>query len=249
MSFQLYTKNFFVTYPRCDLPHGTIHEFFTSISPEPSYVITAAELHQDGSTHYHACVCFPTRKRLRDSRVWDIESHHPNIQAARNVGEVLSYVRKGGDFRESGVAPRTKRGWKEVLDESNNTVQFMEGVKEISPRDYVLQYDRIDGFCRKHFARLEPYVSPYELESFVIPDELTGWALNSGLATGPAISVSKKKRQKKREPKTKRQKIGRNLVVRGGPSPLPAAVLLLLEPLTKIFMKALFLSALFVVLG
>lgn len=66
-----------------------------------SHHLVAHELHGDGGHHYHTVVRFPQPVRTRDPRFFDVAGFHPNyrgLRGAANVGRVLDYCRKDGDF-------------------------------------------------------------------------------------------------------------------------------------------------------
>lgn len=66
-----------------------------------SHHLVAHELHGNGGHHYHTVVRFPNPVRTRDPRFFDVAGFHPNyrgLRGAANVGRVLDYCRKDGDF-------------------------------------------------------------------------------------------------------------------------------------------------------
>lgn len=69
------------------------------------YVITCRELHQDGSTHFHAYLRFQRKKCLRNAAFYDYNGVHPNIQAARNPMASINYVKKDNEWMELGDEP------------------------------------------------------------------------------------------------------------------------------------------------
>lgn len=69
------------------------------------HICVARELHRDGSDHYHAIISLPDHIDIRDPTYFDLEGHHGNYQGVRNYTNVLNYVRKAGEFLESGQTP------------------------------------------------------------------------------------------------------------------------------------------------
>lgn len=71
-------------------------------NPTPTAWAIGREQHADGGIHYHALLRYGGRVNIRDQRFWDINGHHPNIQAARSRKRVLEYVTKDGDTLING---------------------------------------------------------------------------------------------------------------------------------------------------
>lgn len=92
-------RYFLVTYPQCDLDHQAIWN--QAHSKGAVGAVVASELHQDGSPHRHAYICFATRKEL-SPRSLDVGRYHPNIQACRSPAASLEYVKKDGVYSEFG---------------------------------------------------------------------------------------------------------------------------------------------------
>lgn len=71
-----------------------IATFLIQHNPTPSEVMVAEEHHQDGSPHYHCWINYPPSDRRVDSRHWDFEGVHPNIQVVRKEFAVKNYITK-----------------------------------------------------------------------------------------------------------------------------------------------------------
>lgn len=188
MPFDIHAKNFFATYPQCTLEHDLIHNFFLDLNP--TYLISSKESHADGHFHYHVAVGFNNKTRLRSAGCWDVEGFHPNIQASRNIKSVIEYVRKDGDVKEFGDVPTTKRTWADALAKSTTSTEFMDAVKEVSPRDFILNHEKLEYFTAKQFAKAPIAVHIYDSTEFEIPEKLQDWCGEVGLPMGPRL-VSK----------------------------------------------------------
>jgi len=72
--------------------------------PGVSDLIVAEEKHQDGSTHYHAYVGYAKKTDIKNSRYFDFNGCHPNVQLCKKVQAWKTYVRKDGNFLENETA-------------------------------------------------------------------------------------------------------------------------------------------------
>lgn len=179
-NFRLECKYVALTYPNCqELSFDELWTFITStFQPKPDYVVLSRELHESGVPHYHALVYFSAGIRTRNSRLFDFGGRHPNVQSCRNPKNWHDYVRKDGDHRTFGTVPPKLEGtgggdWGKCLVEATSRDDFLGRVKETSPRDYILFYDRICTFADQHFVKKEDYTGPDV--DFVEPESLREW--------------------------------------------------------------------------
>lgn len=68
--------------------------FLKDSNPTPCEVMVAEEHHRDGSLHYHCWINYPPSDRRVDSRHWDFEGIHPNIQVVRKEYALKKYIQK-----------------------------------------------------------------------------------------------------------------------------------------------------------
>jgi len=127
MPFQLNAKHIFLTYPKCDFPLPDLLASLQSFNA--NYVCVSSEKHEDGSLHRHAFLQFEKPFRTRSEKVFDILGYHPNVQAARNPTATLEYVKKDGEYLESGSF--VGKPAKEVVDELSITAAA--GSMELGP--------------------------------------------------------------------------------------------------------------------
>lgn len=167
--FRLYSKNVFLTYPQVDFERDDLLQFLRT--KEPTYLLVGSERHADGGRHYHCCLSFERKLNIRDPSFFDFRGFHPNIQSSRKITDVIRYCKKEGDFAEEGTSP-VKRSWREVADATTKD-EFFKIVKEVSPRDYVLSYDRLHQFAENFESNKENYEPEYT--DFDIPLELDDW--------------------------------------------------------------------------
>lgn len=100
--FRLQCRNFFLTYPKTPvhLMKEDFIEYLTNLCPDYSYMCVAKEKHQDDTPHFHVLLMLQSKKHIRSARYfdmehgWDTSPIHCNIQAARNVDDVLAYINK-----------------------------------------------------------------------------------------------------------------------------------------------------------
>jgi len=196
--FRLNARNVFLTYPKCPIAPATLGEFLATIRPT-FYVHVTRESHRDGHFHLHALVQWVDKFNLRNERKFDIQGYHPNIQPARDVESVEDYISKHVSESSdrstvewtSGTLKTSAKNdkWKHVAEASTPT-EVLERALEASPRDFVLQYDRICEFARlkqrqrvryipnpAERFRLPPGLAEYMITEFTKPVGLCPWIL------------------------------------------------------------------------
>lgn len=72
------------------------------------YCVLGLERHESGHWHLHAGVTFTSYYRTRDAREFDIDGVHPSIENARSFAKWTAYVKKDGNFAESGESSGSK---------------------------------------------------------------------------------------------------------------------------------------------
>nr|WAE42421.1 MAG: replication associated protein [Cressdnaviricota sp.] len=91
--FQLQGKNFFLTYPQCDLSkEDAAKELGHKLALD--YLIIAQEQHKDGTPHLHALITAKEKAKISNQKFFDIAGFHGNYQTARNTDDVREYVKK-----------------------------------------------------------------------------------------------------------------------------------------------------------
>lgn len=76
-----------------------LKDYFTKW--ELTYLLVAREKHVDGGNHYHAFIITNGKFDIKNPRALDFKEKHPNIQKPINRDNVVGYVKKDQDFRES----------------------------------------------------------------------------------------------------------------------------------------------------
>lgn len=128
--FRAQGTNFSVTWPQSDFPLQDALDNLKSKTVGAARVvevIISSELHEDGNLHRHAFVRFNRRIDQRNSRFFDWEGRHANIQRTQNVPAWKNYIRKDGDFLE----------WSEpAQDDDNEETDLFELARTLGPETY-----------------------------------------------------------------------------------------------------------------
>nr|AGV02065.1 AC1 protein [Okra leaf curl virus-[India:Mau:2012]]QFR98244.1 AC1 [Okra enation leaf curl virus] len=167
--FQIYSKNYFLTYPKCSL---TKEEALSQIQnlhtpTNKKFIKICRELHENGEPHLHVLIQFEGKYKCQNQRFFDLVSpsrsvhFHPNIQGAKSSSDVKSYIDKDGDTLEWG----------------GSKSEALRVIKELAPKDYVLQFHNLNSNLDRIFTpHMEVYVSPFLSSSFdQVPEELEEW--------------------------------------------------------------------------
>lgn len=175
-NFTLKGKTVFLTYPQCSTPKESLLDHLKQLleHKDIKYATVGQEQHEDGNPHLHAFVWLNKEIHVRDRAFFDFEGHHPNIQSARNKADVIKYCQKDGNFCEYGTKPG-KRKWDEVLT-APTRLEAEDVIRGISPRDWVLAYDRIQKYLDAAYPPAKPpYRSEYEFDATSIPSGVRSW--------------------------------------------------------------------------
>lgn len=182
---RLCAKQFFLTYAQIEgFTKEDLADFLSHTSPEFHWCEVAQETHADGGIHYHAVVTY-NRPYQRGLDSFDTHGHHPNIVVIRPGRKQLynrrRYIRKEDDDVVSrGQAPpyseeAERRTWGDILNSSATKEDFLAGVRENYPREFCLQWDRLNTFANEHFNSPSDYVCPWPEEQWVVPPEIDEW--------------------------------------------------------------------------
>lgn len=178
MTFRLQSKHILLTYPRCDVDkNDLLVDLVALLTTYTPHIRVARELHEDGSPHLHAFIRLDRKPNIRTERFFDLRGHHPNIDGRiRNPQATFDYVSKDGDYCDHGTPGTLTTKWASVISAST-AEDFWTSVKEVSPKDFVINHERLEYFASKHYAvASSAYVSPYVPESFDVPQELKDWS-------------------------------------------------------------------------
>lgn len=182
---RLNAQRFFLTYAQAEgYTKENLAEFLRNTSPQFHWCEVAQETHADGGLHYHAIIVYNSRiQRTLDA--FDYNGHHPNILVIRGAGRQLqnrrTYIRKeDGDVVQKGAAPgyteeAERRSWGDILNSSTTKEEFIAGIRDNYPREFCLQWDKLNTFANEHFNAPSDYVSPWPQEQWLTPPAVDEW--------------------------------------------------------------------------
>lgn len=103
--FRLKTKQFAITYPRCEVERSVFDDQFRLAHGPVMEFASAREAHADGGYHLHVYVAYQQAKDVQSARAFDVAidgvTYHPNIQRCKCRADWLKYISKEHD---NGVA-------------------------------------------------------------------------------------------------------------------------------------------------
>lgn len=100
LAFRANAKQFFLTYPKCNLEKEELLKHIENLHGINHYVISK-ELHEDGTPHLHAYFNFDKKLNIKDCRHFDINGFHPNIETVRDRQSCIKYIKKDKNFIEN----------------------------------------------------------------------------------------------------------------------------------------------------
>lgn len=183
--FRFNSSKVYLTYSRCDLKPNEILDWFKINYSIEKYLI-GQEHHTDGGLHIHALFFFSNKVDKRSERCFDINEFHPNIVSRKfdkdDLCSIIKYICKEGNYitnfteEELEDYNTTKDSYKNLFECKTKT-EFMEKAKKIMPRDYILNHEKLEYFCAKHFKPVVPeYIPRYT--DFCVPSIMSDWVKN-----------------------------------------------------------------------
>nr|ARR96874.1 AC1 [Cotton leaf curl Shahdadpur virus] len=164
----IYSKNYFITYPKCSLTKEEALSQLLNIQTPTSkkYIRICRELHEDGTPHLHVLIQFEGKFKCQNIRFFDLVSpsrsahFHPNIQGAKSSSDVKSYIEKDGDILDWGqfqIDGRSARGGQQTANDAyaaalnaGSKSEALRVIKELAPKDFVLQFHNLNiRICRE----------------------------------------------------------------------------------------------------
>lgn len=105
--FRLNAQVLFLTFPQCGTSKERAMENLKKLHPDLEWAIIAQEAHKDGTPHLHVVFRMVKKINIRQLDHFDaVAGKHGNYQGARNLKQVLKYVRKSDkEPLEQGPVP------------------------------------------------------------------------------------------------------------------------------------------------
>lgn len=134
----------------------------------PIYQVTAEELHEDGSTHFHVLLVYTNRKKVTRADYFDFDGWHCNIQACRNLQATVDYVKKDGNFIEEGELP---------VDQRRNELPLVANYRHKADWVQACFLNKVPGYYCEELWRLKHQVDKRTIvaEEYQPPAAATMW--------------------------------------------------------------------------
>lgn len=180
-SFRFNASKVFLTYPQCNLSVQQLLEGLASIK-EIKYYAIAQERHEDGNPHLHALCQFSSKINTVNQAYFDIQGFHPNIQRPRNIKDVLTYIKKDGEYISTWPE---KRGYDEILSEATDEKSFLSLVKENDSKNFVLNHEKLEYFANKFYKKpTSPLKQIANPQPWRLPSNINDWLSTEFPKTG-----------------------------------------------------------------
>jgi len=135
--FEINSKSFFLTYPRCEMTPEALRDFLEKLKPMKQYIVVQ-ELHKDGTPHLHAIVEYEDRFKVKRQDYFDlpVEPFHGNYGTVKNYPAAIRYLKKSGtpisnwDY-ETYLKRQTKKGNLPVDYTEVNTMAREQGIRSL----------------------------------------------------------------------------------------------------------------------
>lgn len=139
--FRIQGKNFFLTYPKCDI---SIDQAYETLNYKNTirYALIAQEKHKDGDLHLHAYIEYVKKLNIRDPKHFDLGDCHGNYQKPDNIEAVINYCKKENSFKEFGTRLLNQTTSQDIPDiyqlarELSRKKYFMECLRKKIPFQY-----------------------------------------------------------------------------------------------------------------
>lgn len=213
MSFQLNSKNLFLTIPQCDTPLlDFIQEIEIFFGNNLDKCIACQECHQDGNSHLHAAVILKAPFRTRDPKCLDhLAGVHPNLSGRFKGGfkKAFKYVMKDGNFltyprdldldtllKEKKVCPKTQK----IVDliHSGAGEDVIDDVEPAYMLQHLQMVQRYISFSELKKKRAE-FAGAQDLKVHVAPAEGFSSAWNVQIASWLNKNIRQKRSHRQKQ--------------------------------------------------
>nr|AIY33586.1 replication-associated protein [Maize streak virus] len=178
------SPNTFLTYPQCPEQPEIISQRIWELCSHwtPLYIICAREAHRDGNMHLHALIQTGKPVRTTDSRFFDIDGFHPNIQSAISPNKVKDYITKEplALFERGTFIPRKKsflgdssKGnsdkkpskdeiMRDIISHATSKQEYLSMVQKSLPYDWSTKLQYFEYSANKLFPDIqEEFINPH----------------------------------------------------------------------------------------
>ncbi len=169
-SFKFQSRYVLLTYPQCgDLDPWAVSDHLSSLRAE---CIVGREVHRDGGIHLHCFADFGKRFSSRNTKIFDVGGHHPNISPSKGrPGVGYDYAIKDGDVVAGGLGrpggdgdqeklPTNAERWAEIVA-AESAEEFWRLLAELDPSAMVRSFTQCRAYAEHRYRPLrETYKSP-----------------------------------------------------------------------------------------
>lgn len=159
-------KNYFLTYPQCEL---TPADYFNSLTENQRKDLQFISINQEdheptdedatGGKHLHVLLQYTIRRWFKNVQCFDVDTYHGNYQVCREPSKVLLYCRKNngprhehGEFVTASETGKSAGAWSQIRQRSGTREEFLAAVRELSYRDWVLSNVRIIEYADREYG-------------------------------------------------------------------------------------------------
>lgn len=171
-TFGQQSKNFLLTFPHCQMPPNDIFQRAKGKWPnELVWCSVAKELHEDGSPHMHAVLCFKRSMKFQTPTWADfLCDKHGDYKTIKNspqdLARALKYVAKGGVFSIFGDI--TESLYKQILKQGEETnkgakktqiwLRFVEQIESGKTVEELSMTDDYKGLVAQNCRKIREYM-------------------------------------------------------------------------------------------
>nr|UDN65845.1 replication-associated protein A [Digitaria streak virus] len=200
-SFRHRNANTFLTYSKCDHSPQLIADHLWDLlkSWNPIYILVASEHHADGSLHSHALVQTEKQVNTTNQRFFDILEFHPNIQSAKSVNKVRTYILKNPveKFERGTFVPRKSPFlgessssekkhnkddvMRDIIDHATSKEEYLSMVQKALPYDWATKLSYFEYSADRLFpVEVAPFINPHPPSEpdLLCQETITDWLQN-----------------------------------------------------------------------
>lgn len=171
--FRITAKKLFLTYPRFTLGKRRVDEFIRGLQPAPKQWLIAEEKHEDGTPHIHAVLVYGTKVNIRSERHFDIDGHHGNYKACRNLNASISYCQKED---ETPISHGLSQNRDYITQARGGDYKgALDTFVELHPKDYVLHKTTVETNLKA--MGTVATIPKFKMVDFK-PVDTSGWAMD-----------------------------------------------------------------------